>query len=264
LMKHAPELVTDPDIQVRRELALALRYVSVTEAAPLWSTLALAHDGKDKWYLEALGIAADGRWDKMMEEWFKMLGKDPKTEDASKDIIWRSRSKSVIPFLADLAADPAVPIAQRLRFFRAFDFHPDSDLKMRVLTDLVREGFQKEDDNLLKWGFKHIDPVSYKTSAEIGQLIKRRLDQVDGSTEFVELVERYAIPEETNRLMAIVLNSSDGNLRKKAAALSIKNGGAKQMEQLVDSGDEQNISSLLHAVGDNRSNEVLQLLTKIS
>src|SRR5690606_39862731 len=84
----------------------------------------------------------------MMEEWFKMLGKDPKTEDASKDIIWRSRSKSVIPFLADLAADPAVPIAQRLRFFRAFDFHPDSDLKMRVLTDLVRERSEEHTSEL--------------------------------------------------------------------------------------------------------------------
>src|SRR5690606_9444991 len=108
LIKYAPQLVTDPDSQVRRELALALRYLTTTEAAPIWTSLALAHNGNDKWYLEALGIAADGRWDKMMEEWFKALGKDPKTNDASKDIIWRSRSKSVIPFLADLAGDPAV------------------------------------------------------------------------------------------------------------------------------------------------------------
>jgi putative membrane-bound dehydrogenase-like protein len=264
LIKYAPQLVKDPDSQVRRELALALRYVSTTEAAPIWTSLALAHDGNDKWYLEALGIAADGRWDKMMEEWFKALGKDPKADDASKDIIWRSRSKSVIPFLADLAADPAVPIAQRLRYFRAFDFHADSDLKTRVLTDLVQEGFQKDDDDLLKWGLKHINPTAYKTSGEIRQLINKRLDQIQGSMEFVELVDRYTILEETDRLMAIVLNNTDENLRMKAASLTLKSGGVKKMEQVVDSGNKENIVSLLHAVGDNRSNEVVQLLANIS
>src|SRR5690606_11509954 len=153
--------------------------------------------------LEALGIAAEGKWDKFMEEWLKKLGSDPTTQDASKDIIWRSRSKSVIPILADLAGDPSFPITQRLRYFRAVDFHPESDLKERVLTDMLREGFRKQDDDLLKWGLKHLNPASFQKSPETRHLVKSRLNQTEGTSEFVELVERYGIYDEKNRLMDI-------------------------------------------------------------
>jgi hypothetical protein len=50
------QLVNDADVQVRRECALALHHNKAPEAAELWATLAAKHDGKDRWYLEALGI----------------------------------------------------------------------------------------------------------------------------------------------------------------------------------------------------------------
>src|SRR5690606_11637036 len=49
-------LVNDPSAQVRREVAIALHGNSSQEAARLWTVLANQHDGKDRWYLEALGI----------------------------------------------------------------------------------------------------------------------------------------------------------------------------------------------------------------
>ena len=45
--------------RVKREMAIALRYIGTAEAAELWSKLALTYQGKDRWYLEALGIGAD-------------------------------------------------------------------------------------------------------------------------------------------------------------------------------------------------------------
>ena len=53
------KLVGDPSPQVRRERAIALRHEKTARAAKLWAELAIRHDGKDRWYLEALGLSSD-------------------------------------------------------------------------------------------------------------------------------------------------------------------------------------------------------------
>ena len=67
-------LVHDRSPQVRRECAVALRNVDPSQAAPLWATLAEQYNGSDRWYLEALGIAADNRWDVMLPVWLEAVG----------------------------------------------------------------------------------------------------------------------------------------------------------------------------------------------
>ena len=40
----------------------------------IWATLAAQHDGKDRWYLEALGIGADKNWEACFDAWVKRMG----------------------------------------------------------------------------------------------------------------------------------------------------------------------------------------------
>ena len=54
-------LATDPDPGVRRELILALRNVPTPKVADALRKLVSGWDGRDRWYLEALGLALDGR-----------------------------------------------------------------------------------------------------------------------------------------------------------------------------------------------------------
>jgi len=54
-------LVQDQSPQVRRQIAVCLH--GSKDPAPLWVALAQQHDGKDRWYLEALGIGAAGHED---------------------------------------------------------------------------------------------------------------------------------------------------------------------------------------------------------
>ena len=54
-------LAADPDPGVRRELILALRNLSTDQAGEALKTLARGWDGRDRWYLEALGLAFDRR-----------------------------------------------------------------------------------------------------------------------------------------------------------------------------------------------------------
>ena len=63
-VKHLPDLLplaSDPDAGVRRELILALRNLTNAGVVDALKTLAREWDGRDRWYLEALGLAFDHR-----------------------------------------------------------------------------------------------------------------------------------------------------------------------------------------------------------
>ena len=64
------------------------------KAPALWAELAAQHDGKDRWYLEALGIGADKQWDAYLGRYLKQAGSEPSNTPAGRDIIWRSRAKA--------------------------------------------------------------------------------------------------------------------------------------------------------------------------
>jgi len=115
------KLVKDKSPQVRRECAIAIRNIDSDTAAELWAELALQHDGKDRWYLEALGIAAHTKWDACLAAWLNKVG-DNWSSDAGKDIIWRSRSTETAGYLAKIVKDPKTPKETHPRYMRAFDF----------------------------------------------------------------------------------------------------------------------------------------------
>ncbi len=128
VLPFVQQLVADPSPQVRRECAIALRHQRSGLAASLWTQLALKHDGNDRWYLEALGIAADHQWDEFLAEYLKANPDAVKTV-AGRDIVWRSRSKATSGLLAQIIKDPSTPESEKPRYFRAFDFQsgPEKD-----------------------------------------------------------------------------------------------------------------------------------------
>lgn len=128
------DLVHDSHPQVRREGAIALRHHPAPEAATLWTTLARQHDGRDRWYLEALGIGADRQWDRFLQAYLAATP-DALQTPAGRDILWRSRAKQTPALLARILKDPATPDADKPRYFRAFDFQsgPEKDAALLEL-----------------------------------------------------------------------------------------------------------------------------------
>ena len=116
------DLVKDPSPQVRRECALRLRHSASMEAAGLWSELAIGHDGKDRWYLEALGIGADKNEDAFFSAWLAKVG-DAWDTPAGRDIVWRSRSNKALPYLVKILKDAKTPSSEQQHYMRSFDFH---------------------------------------------------------------------------------------------------------------------------------------------
>jgi hypothetical protein len=120
---------------VRRECLIALRHHKSPEAPALWAYLANAHDGKDRWYLEALGLAADRQENKFFDAWLKT---SPKLNTpAARDIIWRNRGTHATKYLADIILDKTTPEADKPRYLRALDFIPKSKEKDQALARIA-------------------------------------------------------------------------------------------------------------------------------
>jgi len=134
LVSIASKFSDDASAQVRREALVALRFVNTPEAHALWAKFASQHDGQDRWYLEALGIAADLHWEGRFEAWLKAVG-DKWNTPAGRDIVWRSRSKKAPALLATILLDSDTKEEEHARYLRAFDYHsgPEKDKALEAI-----------------------------------------------------------------------------------------------------------------------------------
>jgi putative membrane-bound dehydrogenase-like protein len=114
-------LINDSAAPVWRECALSLHRNNSAEAPALWASLAQKHDGKDRWYLEALGIGAYGQDDRFFDAWLAKAGDNWNTP-AGRDIVWRIRSSKAPGLIVKIIQDPNTAKPERDRFFRALDF----------------------------------------------------------------------------------------------------------------------------------------------
>jgi hypothetical protein len=83
--------------------------------------LAQQYDGKDRWYLEALGIAADKQENKFFDTWLGEVG-DKWNSPAGREIVWRSRATKAAPLLAKIITDKSTDATQRDHYLRGLDF----------------------------------------------------------------------------------------------------------------------------------------------
>ena len=131
------KLVGDSSAQVRRECAVALRHLKTEQAVKLWAELATRHDGKCRWYLEALGLSSDLNADACFEAWLAKVG-DKWNTPAGRDVIWRVRAKGAPAYIAKILKDKDTPPEMHPRYVRALDFHsgPEKEKALEALLDI--------------------------------------------------------------------------------------------------------------------------------
>jgi putative membrane-bound dehydrogenase-like protein len=218
-------LYDDPDPQVRRECMIALRHSNSPEFVQLLTHLALQYDGKDRWYLEALGIAADGRWDAFMTRLFSNDNKVKLPKDARADIIWRSRGEQSAALLGELASDNSVPLKDRLRYFRAFDFVPSKN-KSDVLMGIVKQN----NVDVSTVALRHLDADFVKNSPESKKILRDLMATLKGK-DYIEYADKYRLTEENERLLAMIYKN---DLAHEASDILLKNTeGAALAESIV-------------------------------
>jgi putative membrane-bound dehydrogenase-like protein len=212
VLKHVAASVNDRSAAVLRECALALRDQPATPK--LWSLLAQRYDGKDRWYLEALGIAAERRWDACLDAWLdhlggvdKALGRDGArpVSKSVRDIIWRSRAAKTPELLAALIVHSSTPPDELPRLFRAFDFQESGPHKEAVLTRLAFGDLADAKRQALISGEAIMRLASFdiQTKPEYAAALNKALERTRGSTTFVELVGKFQVSDRYPDLLTL-------------------------------------------------------------
>jgi putative heme-binding domain-containing protein len=255
------QLVNDTDIQVRRECLLALHHNPSADAPALWATLAAQHDGQDRWYLEAVGIGADKQWDKFFTAYISQV-KDPLQTKASRDIVWRARTDEAVPYIAQLAAQQNVPVNERLRYFRAFDFN-NGPLKSKLLLAMIKNNNNADDMAINKLVLHHLDINSVKNSITAQKALKDILKAVNGTPEYMELVRRYELKDQNPELVQLAITKSQQPLGRDAAGMLLKFGGSPLAWKVLNGKDTTRSTALLNSLSRVGSKESLDILQTI-
>jgi putative membrane-bound dehydrogenase-like protein len=194
------KLMRDPSAQVRRQVAVALHRAKDIEK--LWAALALQHDGKDRWYLEALGIGAAGNEDGCFDAWLAQVGGNWNTP-GGRDIIWRLRSARAAAYLAKIIADPALAAADKPRYFRSFDFLPASPERTKALVELATSG-QLADD-LAREALSRLKGSEAQSNPAIAAALEGALGKARGTPQFVALVRDFGMKNQGAALLETAL-----------------------------------------------------------
>lgn len=259
LIAMVKEVVNDPSPQLRREALIALRHHTSPEAPELWADLAGKYDGKDRWYLEALGISADKQWDAFFGAWLKKAGVEWNSA-SGRDIVWRSRSAAALPMLAKLIEDPANDPSKNLRYFRAFDFHTDSS-KQQILKSLLT-GNHPQQKMITVYALTQMDTSHLVLTPALQTAIKASLDAVKGTPAFLDLVGKYKIKDQNEELLKIAINDKNRQLKAMAVKLVMMNNGAKMVQAAIHS-DTATASTLVAALGGDENDKTKDLLQAV-
>ncbi len=250
------KLIGDPNPQVRRQIALSL--YGAKDIAKIWAMLAQQHDGKDRWYLEALGIGATGNEDACFDAWLAAVG-DHWNTPAGRDIVWRMRSAKNAGYLAKIIADKSIADADKPRYFRAFDFLPAAPEKTKALVELATAGSA---DSIVREALARLKGSNDPTVADA---LKHELEKARGTAKFVELVRDFGVKGEGAALVETALKLGNDQLAIEAVKLVFTEPNPHEIFSPVIAGPRSaDMLNLLVATGNKQAlNRVAGIINSV-
>ena len=232
-----------------------------------WATIASMYRSPDRWFLEALGIAAENHWDACLAKWRANFSGDPMASTEMKDILWRSRGKSTVAELGGIIKHPSTTADQTKRYFRALDFL-NSDDKANVLAEIAFSDVDYEIDksNVVLMESANrltVDSLNKNQLKKLNQLI----EQKRGTPDFISLVNRFSVEQFYSDVLKISADSSNPQLAADAMKLLLnKKQGTQVKELILHSSPEtqQNLCDALANSGTNPGGAILNGLAKQS
>ena len=131
----AQKLVGDPSPAVRREVATSLRDVPAADSVPLLAKIGAQFDGKDRAYLDAVGLGSEGKEGAVYAALSGVLGKDPlQWTEAAAWLAWRLHPAEAVPSLAARASSGKLTAEQRKLMLTALAFSPTQEAAGAMLA----------------------------------------------------------------------------------------------------------------------------------
>jgi putative membrane-bound dehydrogenase-like protein len=251
------ELVDDASPAVRRECAIALRRFQGDAMPPMWARLAAAYDGEDRWYLEALGIAAEGRWDDCLAAVEGLL-----QSPAGRDIVWRSRGTHTLAMLAAILGDPSTPIDELPRYLRAVELLDDA-AKETQLTQLVRDVQSQPSGRRILLTRHLLARIDRDTArSQLRDAINQLAGELPDGAEYAEFVMRYG-PDgsaHSDRMYALALGDLAGSSAGVRIVRHLLRGDQLELLRQTladDTPERRTLVVMLAGAADRRANTLL-------
>ena len=156
LLEYAHMAVDDPSAAVRREVALSLRDTAWEDSEGLIKKLVEQYNGKDRWYLEALGIAMEGKEEKAFSSLLAEQSKDATAWTTHfADLVWRLHPEEAVTSLKERALSNKVPDSLRSLAVDAIAF-VSTPKAVSAMIDISNTADNKNIKALAQWwvGFR--------------------------------------------------------------------------------------------------------------
>ena len=250
------KLMRDPSAAVRREIALSLHASHKIEK--LWAALAMQHDGKDRWFLEALGLGSVRNEDLCFDTWLAAVG-DKWNTPGGRDIVWRVRASKSPEYLAKILADESISQNEKPRFLRAFDFLPASETKDKALLQLASLGTKN-----IEVSREALARLKGNKSPEIAKLLTDTLAKAKGTAAFVELVVDFGAKDQAQALLDTALAIGSDPAAVEAVKLVIEDRESDAiLGKAINGPRSADVLNLIGATGSKRGmNRLTSLLTR--
>lgn len=187
MLKYAGQMATDSSVAIRREVAIALRDVPLEDCRDVILKLIDGYDGQDRWYLEALGTAMDGKETAMYPLLKAHLGNDPLIWSAKMaNLAWRLHSIDAVFDFEQRAMSSGLGVEDRIMALSGLAFIPDksaADAMNRIYKRVDQENVRHrarywlEHRSANDWnGFYQIEKEERKVPPEVVQLKTQLMD----------------------------------------------------------------------------------------
>ncbi len=255
--KYIDPLLKDTSPQVRRELCVALREDTSKEMPRRWVELAQQFDGKDRWMLEALGIAATDRWDECLDTY--MSGESAKVADIrSLQILWRSRASKTAELLADLLNSDSINIEQIDSVFRAIDFQNSTAQNtaiQKILKSVSETEDAKRDRITAEAAMRSSDPRQALADAKVAKAIQRYLTSLGMDPKVLQVADKLPIEGIADQLVDMAIRLGVNNDGIRAIDMALQKGALQRVQSMVSIDGEQE--------GDALKRQQAQQVTKL-
>ena len=264
--KYASSVVRDASPQVRRELAVALRFDKSLAMPKLWTELAKQYDGKDRWYLEALGIGAELRWSECFAEYMKSA-KDA-LPAAKLDIVWRSRAPEAAAEIAKMLTDYNLPAAEVPRLLRSLDFHSAGDRTLAMAALLSAPPAKNEAetvrrDQLVVEAMLKLPEQKLGDRADLAEGVQRVLGRTKDRSEQLRILKQIGTKDSVARLIELGMSGDVDSTSVAAfeALLSADKGDALTLMLLSEKPEVASRASEVLALCNGRG--TVKLMTAV-
>ncbi|MCA9084688.1 MAG: NPCBM/NEW2 domain-containing protein [Planctomycetaceae bacterium] len=218
------QLASDSSVQVRRECVIALRACQSDRKPELWARLAGQLPIADRWYLEALGIAAEGWWDACLAAYEKAASGFSGDQAAVADrLAWRSRGSDsadvAVQHIQALAKDSSSePSTQKKiqAWFRAIDFQPSqrtsSAVAKLVSTSSVASINEQFAPMVIAEALQRLGRSALDATPDAQAALQVALNGLRGTVQFVQLIERFELSDRYPELLSLAQEHADDEI----------------------------------------------------